>query len=139
MKPKRTLGYHVRGNLAKLLKAPFMILPSSLRGRGLDWLRDSAIWRSLGSSDYKALSGVMRETFVKTVTTHLDDVVPSISVPTLVFWGSRDQEVGRDGVERLVKSIPDAGLVVLDRAGHFGHVDDPATVSAAINHFLEHS
>ena len=139
MKPSRSWKYYVRSGIARILKSPFVMLPSPLREGGMDWLRGSAIWRSLGSSDYRALSGVMRETFVKTVTTHLDDVVHSVGIPTLVFWGSRDEDVSRDQVERLVATIPDAGLVVLEGAGHYGYVDDPATVSAAMNHFLVNS
>lgn len=139
MQPTRTLKYLARKGLASTLKAPIMVLPGRLRRRGLEWLRESAIWRALGSSDYKAVSGVMRETFVKTVTTHLDEDVRRISVPTLVFWGSRDYDVGRDQVERLIERVPDAGLVVLDGAGHYSYLDDPATIQAGIIHFMEHS
>ena len=139
MKPARSWKFYARKGLASTLKAPFFFLPGRLSQLGLDWLRDSAIWRALGSSDYKALSGVMRETFVKTVTTHLDEVVHNVAVPTLVFWGSRDEEIGRDQVDRLVERIPDSGLVELEGAGHYGYLDDPATLKVAIPHFMEHS
>ena len=45
---ERTLGYHVRRNVAKALKAPFEVLPERLRDFGLDWLRHSLVWRLLG-------------------------------------------------------------------------------------------
>jgi pimeloyl-ACP methyl ester carboxylesterase len=139
MTPKRSWKYYARKSLADTLKAPFMILPNRLREVGLSWLRETAIWRSLGSSDYQSLTGVMRETFVKTVTTHLDDVVSHVTVPTLVFWGSLDKEVQREQVDRLVDRIPDAGLVVLDGAAHYGYLDDLSTVKAGIIHFMENS
>ncbi|MFV1979917.1 MAG: alpha/beta fold hydrolase [Rhodothermia bacterium] len=139
MRPARSWKYYSRRGLASTLKAPFLLLPGQLKERGLHWLRESAIWRSLGSSDYKALSGVMRETFVKTVTTHLDGVVHKVAVPTLVLRGSRDEDVGRDQVDRLVELVPDAGLVELEGAGHYGYLDDPETVKAAIQYFMEHS
>lgn len=137
MTPARSLKTRTKRAVASLLKAPFAILPGRFRQHGLEWLRDSALWRSLGSSDYQALSGVMRETFVKTVTTHLDDQVHRVTVPTLVFWGSEDHDVTRDQVDRLVERVPDAGLVVLEGAGHYGYLDDPSTVKAGILHFLE--
>jgi pimeloyl-ACP methyl ester carboxylesterase len=136
MKPSTSTETKARRLVASVLKAPFTILPGKLGEAGLEWLRGSALWRSLGSSDYRALSGVMRETFVKTVTMHLDDDVHRITVPTLVFWGSNDPDVKKDQVDRLVERITDAGLVVLDGAGHYGYLDDPATVKAGILHFL---
>ncbi|MBT8400863.1 MAG: alpha/beta hydrolase, partial [Rhodothermia bacterium] len=135
--PNRTAKYYIRKYLARALKAPFEILPDRLRVAGLDWLRHTLLWNLLGSSDYRRLSGVMRDTFVKTVSTHLDDRVERISVPTLIFWGDEDQEVGRHQVETLESLIPDAGLVVLPGAGHYAYLDDPITFLRATRFFLE--
>jgi len=41
-------------------------------------------------------------------------------------------------MERLVQALPDAGLVVLKNAGHYGYLDDPDTFIAATRYFLEH-
>ncbi len=136
--PRRTWKYHVRKNLATALKAPFRLLPGPLREAGLDWLRHSLVWRALGSSDYSALDGVMRETFVKTVNCYLDDRVHRIQVPVLLFWGDRDEAVSRSQMHLLEVRIPDAGLVVLDGAGHYGFLDAPETFLAATRYFLEH-
>ena len=136
--PRRTWKYHVKKNVARALKAPFGILPEPLREFGLDWLRHSLVWRMLGSSDYRALSGVMRQTFVKTVTCHLDDRVHRIEVPVLLFWGDRDEAVSREQMQTLESTIPNAGLVILPKAGHYGYLDDPQTFIAATRHFLEH-
>jgi pimeloyl-ACP methyl ester carboxylesterase len=138
MTPSISAKTRVKRLVAVGLKAPFTILPGTLRESGLEWLRGTALWRSLGSSDYRALSGVMRETFVRTVTMHLDDDVQRISVPTLVFWGTDDHDVKRDQIDRLVNRISDAGLVALEGAGHYGYLDNPSTVKAGILHFLDH-
>lgn len=135
--PIRTWKYYARIGLAKTLKAPFSILPGRLRDLGLDWLRHSLVWRILGSSDYRSLDGVMRETFVKTVNCHLDDIVDRITIPALLFWGDRDEAVTRRQMDILEKNIPDAGLIVLKHAGHFGYLDDFETFIAATRHFLE--
>ncbi|GIV60726.1 alpha/beta hydrolase [Rhodocaloribacter litoris] len=137
--PRRTWRYHARRALARTLKAPFELLPAPLSDHGLDWLRHSLVWKALGSSDYRALDGVMRGTFVKTVNCHLDDRVHRITVPTLIFWGDRDTAVSREQMTLLETRIPDAGLVVLEGAGHYGYLDDPDTFIAATRYFLEHT
>jgi pimeloyl-ACP methyl ester carboxylesterase len=134
--PRRTMTYSVKRYTATILKAPFGILPNRLREFGLDWLRHSLIWKLLGSSDYRALEGVMRETFVRTVTHHLDGHVNKIVAPTLLFWGSKDTAISLRQMKVLEEEIPDAGLVVLEDAGHYGYLDDYSTFIAATRHFL---
>lgn len=135
--PRRTWKYHAKKTLARALKAPFDMLPGALRDYGLDWLRHSLVWRALGSSDYRALDGVMRATFVKTVTCLLDDCVHRIAVPVLLFWGDRDEAVSREQIHVLEQRIRDVGLVMLPGAGHYGYLDDPGTFVAATRYFLE--
>ena len=135
--PRRPASYYLKKYTAKTLKAPFQLLPGRLREFGLDWLRHSLVWRLLGSSDYRALDGVMRETFVRTVNTYVDDRLARVAVPVLLFWGDRDEAVSRYQMEVLEAGLPDAGLVVLDGAGHYGYLDAPDTVIGGIRHFLE--
>jgi pimeloyl-ACP methyl ester carboxylesterase len=135
----RSMRTRLKAHAASLLKAPFSLLPRRLRERGLAWLRDSAIWRRLGSSDYRTLDGPMRETFVRTVNTYLEDAVERVTVPTLIFRGTQDSDVTYRQVRILVDRIPDCGLVELREAGHFGYLDDPATFNAALRHFLRHT
>lgn len=134
--PDRPLSYYLRTGWIKTIKAPFALLPSPLREHGLDWLRSTIFWQIAASSDYQQTSGVMRETFVKTVNFLLDDRLSQVRVPTLLIWGNQDTAVSRRQMETLEREIPDAGLVVLEGAGHYGYLDDPATYSAAVRHFL---
>jgi len=119
IRPRRGLKVRLKSLVATFLKAPFMVLPKNARTRGLDWLRESFVWRMLGSSDYRALSGVMRETFVRTVNFFVDDRVSRINVPTLIFWGERDTAVGSGQIEKVASAIPDSGVVPLKGAGHY--------------------
>ena len=135
--PLRTRGYYFRKSLAQTLKAPFDLLPPAYRAPGLDWLRHSLAWRALGSSDYRALDGVMRETFVKTVNCYLDERLARIQVPCLIFWGDQDEAISRHQVDVLEDRIPDAGLVVLPGAGHYAYLDAPDVFVAATRYFLE--
>lgn len=81
----------------------------------------------------------MRGTFVKTVTHHLDDQISGIEAPTLLVWGDRDTAVSRRQIQTLESRIPDAGLVVLENAGHYGYIDDFDTFIGAARYFLQHS
>lgn len=137
--PRRSAGYYLRSWTAAAAKAPFRLLPEPYRSRCLDWLRSTALWRALGSSDYRAVDGVMRDTFVRTVTHHLDEEVDRIEVPTLIFRGTADPAVSRRQVELLEERIPDAGLVDLENAGHYAHIEQPTVCLSAIRYFLTHS
>jgi len=139
IEPKRSWSQVLRSRLASVLKAPVQALPAPLQAPAADWLRHSLVWRLLGSTDYNALSGVMRETFVKTVNFHLDGDLRRVQVPTLLFWGTEDEAVSRRQVERIEAEIDDCGLVELDGAGHYGHLDDIDTVRGGIQYFLEHT
>lgn len=137
IKPYRTLSTRVKSTVARTVKTPFTWLPESLQAPALDWLHHSLLWQALGSSDYNALSGVMRDTFVRTVTHHLDDDVHRINVPTLVFRGEDDAAISDRQVQYLVDHIPDAGRVDLP-GGHYAHLQALDTVAAAVQHFLAH-
>ena len=139
VRPERSLGYHIRSGMANLLKTPFEALPSPLREPALGWLRHSLVWRLLGSSDYNTLSGVMRETFVKTVNHHLNGTLERIQVPTLLFWGTEDEAISRRQMQMIENAVDDCGLVELEGAGHYGHLDDFETVASATRHFLENT
>ena len=78
----------------------------------------------------------MRDTFVRTVNYFVEDRLEKISVPVLLFWGDQDSAVSRRQMEILEARIPDAGLVVLEGAGHYGYLDDPDTFVAATRYFL---
>ncbi len=132
-----TASVRLRRGISKTLRAPFDLLPNgSLKDACLDWLRHSLVWKALGSSDYNALAPTMRETFVRTVGHFVEDRLGRIRIPVLVFWGDRDRDIVRDQMDRLVAAVPDAGLVVMEGAGHYGYLDRMDVFEAATRHFL---
>ncbi len=137
MKPKRSFSYYLKKYTAKLLKAPFFILPKNLRQKALNWLRQTALWQSLGSSDYSKLSGVMRETFVQTVTEYLEPTLPKIPHEVLLLWGRNDDAAPLYQAERMEKGIEDAALVVVDHAGHYAFLDRPAHFASVAKAFFK--
>lgn len=125
MKPKRSLKFYVKKYAAKALKAPFLLLPGALQTKAMNWLRSTGIWKSLGSSDYSKLSGVMRETFVKSVTEHLESCLPKIPHEILLLWGRNDEATPLYQGQRIEEGIENAALVVIEDAGHYAFLDKP--------------
>ncbi len=125
MKPKRPLKYYLRKYLAKTIKFPFTLLPEPAQTKGLEWLRTTAVWKSLGSSDYKTLSGTMRQVFVKTVSEFLEPTLSKIPHEVLLLWGSEDDSTPLYQAKRMEKGIKNAGLAIIDGAGHYAFLDRP--------------
>lgn len=137
MQPKRSWKYYVRKYTANVLKAPFIILPGLLKHKALRWLRKTNIWKKLGSADYAQLSGVMRETFVKTVTHHLEGELPSIEHEILLLWGRKDDATPIYQAKRLEMGIKNAALVIIEDAGHYAFLDKPKQFAAIAAAFFE--
>jgi pimeloyl-ACP methyl ester carboxylesterase len=89
------------------------------------------------SADYKAASGVMRETFVKVIHEDLLPYAARINVPTLLFWGDEDSDTPLWQGQLLEKTIPDAGLVVLAGAGHYSYLDKLAETVRVMDYFFK--
>jgi pimeloyl-ACP methyl ester carboxylesterase len=137
MKPRRTWRYYYRRTLATTLKAPFSLLPATTREKGLARLRKTSIWKSLGSSDYQQLQGVMRETFVKTVNHYQEALLPKIPHDILLLWGTDDPATPLYQGERLEQGLKNAALVKIDRAGHYAFLDQPAQFGAIAEAFYK--
>ncbi|VVJ17199.1 Hydrolase [Amycolatopsis camponoti] len=60
----------------------------------------------------------------------------SLTVPALVVAGRFDVICGVRWARELVELIPDARLVVLERSGHFGHLEEPAVFAEAVAGFV---
>ena len=125
MKPRRSVSFYVKKYTAKVLKAPFMILPHAMQEKSLAKLRETKLWKSLGSSDYSKLSGVMRETFVKSVTEYLEPYLPKIPHDVLLLWGKDDEATPLYQGQRMEKGIKNAALVIIENAGHYAFLDRP--------------
>jgi pimeloyl-ACP methyl ester carboxylesterase len=113
IKPKRSLGYHVRVRTYKMAKVVFM-LP------GLNKHQES-MRKFFGSSDYRAISGIMRQSFVKIVNEDLTSLLPQIACPTLLIWGEKDDATPLWMGKLMEKKIPDAGLVIFEDDDHYAY------------------
>ena len=118
IRPKRTIKYYIKTYSYKLAKrlARIKLVNKAFR-------LDSKI-KSAGSDEYKSLSGVMRETFVKVVNLDLTDKLDKIKNETLLIWGGNDTATPLYMGRLMEKKIERAGLAVIENAGHFSYADD---------------
>jgi pimeloyl-ACP methyl ester carboxylesterase len=127
--PKRGWRYRRRVAVAKLgrligkLGAPGQRLQDRMRAR-------------VASRDYLEASEAMRGTFRLIIAADLRDRMPRIGAPTLLVWGERDDDTPLWMGQEMERLIPDAGLVVLEGAGHYSYADSPGQFAAVARRFL---
>lgn len=82
----------------------------------------SDVLNNYGSSDYKVLSPLMKQTFVKVVNEDLIDFANSIECETLIVWGRNDKDTPLYMARRLKRKIKNSRLEIYD-AGHFSYLE----------------
>ncbi len=60
----------------------------------------------------------------------------TVAHPTLVIWGRADRLTPLDTGERIHTAIPHSQMVILEKAGHAPHREQPAEFSAVVEKFL---
>jgi pimeloyl-ACP methyl ester carboxylesterase len=95
------------------------------------WGRDQ-----LGSEDLKN-AGPLEATFRKVVAEDLLPRAARIAAPTLLIWGDQDRDTPFWQGQTLEKTIPDAGLVVFQGAGHFAYQERLADFVRIVDTFFK--
>jgi pimeloyl-ACP methyl ester carboxylesterase len=130
LRPKRGWQYRRRVAVAKLGR-----VAAKLGGRPGRRLQERLRER-VASRDYLEASEAMRGTFRAVIAADLSDRLPRITAPTLLVWGDRDDDTPLWMANRMEELIPDAGLVVLEGAGHYSYADSPGQFGAVARRFL---
>jgi len=99
-----------RYQLAKKILKPFPGLMEAAR-------------KHYGSADYRAATPMMRQVFVKVVGEDLAPLLPLIGQETLLIWGRGDDQTPLSDGQRMEREMPNAGLVVLENAGHYAFIE----------------
>ena len=89
-----------------------------------------------GSTDYQALQGVMKQTFVKVVNQDLSRFARNVGCSTLLVWGKSDVDTPLWMGKRYNKLIKDSALIVLD-GSHFVFLERPTQFTNVCKCFLE--
>lgn len=106
----------MRDRLVKAGRALFRLPVLSLLERPMRNLARA----TLGSDDLKS-AGVLEPIFRRVVAEDLLPYAARIAAPTLLIWGDQDEATPLWQARKLEQTIPDAGLVVFQGAGHFAY------------------
>jgi pimeloyl-ACP methyl ester carboxylesterase len=104
LKPRRRMSYYFRLYRHKLL--------TKLN-----------IKHTSGSVDYRKLDDISKVTFKNIINEELTPLLKKITLPTLIFWGSKDKETPIYMARRLYKNILCSTLIVCVNAGHYSYIE----------------
>ena len=90
-----------------------------------------------GSSDYKKLSVVMKQTFVKVVNEDLSRFAKFLRCKTLIVWGNKDVETKPFMARKLNRLISGSKLVFLKNCGHFCFLENKEEFVIILDTFLK--
>ncbi len=95
-----------------------------------------SLQKKFGSADYAAASPVMRQSLVKVVNEDLEPYMPSVTMPVLLIWGDRDTATPLSDGQKMEKLMPEAGLAVINGAGHYSFIDNAYLYNKILGSFL---
>lgn len=131
--PKRDITSETR------LKA-YKTIRDGLQKVGLKTLSNNlreAYSQRYGSADFQNTSGVMRETIVRVLNQDLLPYAGRITHPTLLFWGTADEDTPLWQGELLEKTIPNAGLIRYEGAGHYSYLEHLSEFIHVVDYFFK--
>lgn len=112
------------------------------------WVRESLTWFPRSQPvpqwyvDDRVRDGTMipahvwRETFYGLCDATPPTDLGTITAPTLVLWGDRDELLSREQQDDLVRAIPDSRLVVYPDTGHLVLWEQPERIAADVRTFV---
>jgi pimeloyl-ACP methyl ester carboxylesterase len=85
------------------------------------------------SGDKQAAAAVFKGLFA---SPRLEEVMPGIGAPTLVLWGAQDKLFPPVIADLVSGNIRGSKKMLIDSAGHFPQLDNPAAFHKAVAEFL---
>lgn len=132
IKPKKSLFQKLKQKTYKFLKKLKCFFPKKYKEDYINFLINI-----FGSSDFKNIDHNIRKTFINIVNTDLREYLKLINSPTLLIWGRKDPDTPLKDAYIMDNNIPDSGLIVLEKAGHFAYLDYPTYINNIIEEFLK--
>ncbi len=90
-----------------------------------------------GSEDYRAATGVMRDTFVTVVNQDVAHRLPGLQLPVALVWGSEDTAAPPSVAVEAHALLPDSTLRVLDGVSHDVPAEAPAELAEALSLLIQ--
>lgn len=122
------------------------------RQGGAPAIAQSMLQRMLAPQTYKARPDLIDEVMEIMLATSVEgiigdllgmrdrpestDLLPHISVPTLIVHGMEDQLISLDEVRTMQASLPKSTLVVIPNAGHLVNLEQPDEFNQAVRNFI---
>ena len=133
IKPKRSLFYYLKVGFYKVGKFFLRLLPNT---KSIQKFKEK-LRNNVGSEDYKLSANVLKETMKIIVNEDQSYLLPKISVPTLLFWGSLDTATPISDAKKMEKLIPDCGLIEYAGSTHFSYLENINNVNSVLNEFFK--
>lgn len=92
--------------------------------------------KHIGSTDYKNASPIMRQILVESVNLDIRDQLNKIKCPTLLIWGTLDDQVDVSCAYELENLISDAGVVIYENCTHYAYLERLGQTINVIQSFL---
>ena len=92
--------------------------------------------KKFGSADYAAASPVMRKSLVMAVNEDMVPSMPSVTQPVLLIWGDKDTATPLSDGQKMEELMPEAGLAVIEGAGHYSFLDNLYVYNKILGSFL---
>jgi pimeloyl-ACP methyl ester carboxylesterase len=93
-------------------------------------------YRLLGARDYEQAPVNMRATMANLITVDLEPLLSSISVPTFIIWGQRDNATPVADAHLIHEKIKDSKLFIISDARHSPHITHSQVVASEIAAWL---
>ena len=90
----------------------------------------------IGSPDYKNATPVMRETLVKIINEDLSEYAKKITCPTLLIWGTNDEQAPVEDARKLEKILQDGALIELEGLTHYAYLEALPHISNILHNFI---
>lgn len=119
----------------KKLSTKTKILKSLKKVPGLNKLEGFAK-KHIGSRDYKQASPFMRKILVDHVNLDITEEVKKIKCPTIIIWGSLDEEVPIEDAYELEKLISDAAVIEYPGCSHYAYLENLGQTVNIIKNFI---
>jgi pimeloyl-ACP methyl ester carboxylesterase len=69
--------------------------------------------------------------------TYFEQVAHKLQTPVLVVWGKYDRFINIKLAHEIVEKLPNAELEIIDKSGHYVHMDKPEALVKVVTKFIE--
>lgn len=90
----------------------------------------------IGSTDYRNATPIMRETLVNVVNEDLTEYAKKITCPTLLLWGTLDDQAPIEDAKELESLLKDGALIALEGYTHYAYLEALPQVNNILHNFI---